>query len=143
MAIEYRLIVATRNPVEDLANRAFPDPDEHMSGTPPLLLTDLNEKYGFGVTAYAGRDGYLEAEADNGMWEWKPSAFVRFTFHMNKKASLGPSLRAMVGVVERVLDSGAEDVSLDLNGNWLLLTRIDGVVTKHKQADWWDVHGLS
>ncbi|BCY13174.1 SitI3 family protein [Actinoplanes sp. L3-i22] len=142
MAIEYRMIVAGSTPVREIATRAFPDPDERPIGTPPLLTADLKDKYGFGVTLYAGTDGYLEAETDDGMWEWEPTQFVRITFHMSKHGEMGPALAAMLAAVGRVLDSGSEDTSLDLNGSWLLLTRMGGVITRHKQAGWWEVYNL-
>ncbi|WP_436528839.1 SitI3 family protein [Actinoplanes sp. HUAS TT8] len=143
MALEYRLHVANPASVREVAARAFPEPDERPVGTPPLLTADLNEKYGFGVTLYAGQDGYIEADSGDGIWEWEPADFVRITFHMRKDGELFSPLAAMIAAVKRVLDSGSEDVSLDFNGNWLILTRIDGVVTRHRQADWWDIYRLS
>ncbi|GLW34648.1 SitI3 family protein [Actinoplanes regularis] len=142
MAIEYRLTTAGSTPLREVAARAFPDPAETPDGTSGLLVADLHDRYGFGVTIYAGENGYIEAESDGSRWEWEPAQFVSTTFRMGKEIDLERALTAMLHAVKRLLDSGAEDVALDLNGNWLLLTRVNGVITKHKRDGWWEVHGV-
>ncbi|GIE91320.1 SitI3 family protein [Actinoplanes regularis] len=142
MALEYRLTIARATTITDLAVRAFPDPAERPQGSPSLLVADLYDRYGFEVTIYAGQNGYRSAESDDGMWEWKPAEYISMSFRMDKTAHPSQTLPAMLAAVKRVLDSGAEDVALDLNGNWLLLTRVNGVITKHKRDGWWEVHGV-
>lgn len=143
MATEYQLMIAARLPVEQVAERAFPSVEMRSVGPSSPLGADLRDEYGFGVTIHAGQNGYLEAESDDGMWEWDPEDYVMVTFHVREESMTGPPLIAMLAAVGRVLETGSEDLSLDLNGSWLILTRIDGVVARHKVAEWWDVHGLS
>ena len=42
----------------------------------------------------------------------------------------------------RVLEGRPEDAALLLNGDVLLLTRVDGVLRKHNRATWWDHYGF-
>jgi hypothetical protein len=143
MAIEYRLTLAGATPISEIAARAFPDPADRPEGTPSLLAADLDLRFGFQVTVYADENGYVEAESDEEMWIWEPEEFASMTFRMDKDAEPVSALTAMLAAVRRVLDTGTEDASLDLNGSWLLLTRTGGVTMKHKLADWWAVYNLS
>ncbi|GAA4588443.1 hypothetical protein BJY16_008565 [Actinoplanes octamycinicus] len=147
MAIEYRFTIAGSTPVAEIAQRAFPYPAdrpvEYPGGKPGLLFADLRETAGFSVTIRAGENGYLQAESDDGMWEWESSIYVRMTFRLTNGADVDRALSAMLTAVQRTVKSGHEDVVLDLNGNWLLLTRIDGVLAKHKLADWWNLHQVA
>jgi hypothetical protein len=138
MATEYRLTLAGSTPVE-VAERALPDPVERPTGTPRLLAADLYDRYGFGLTVLGGQQGYLDAETDHGLWEWEPATYVDLTFRMEKNADSDRAVVAMLPVLRRVLQTGPEDAALVLNGNWLLLTRIDGVLVKHR-ASWWESH---
>jgi hypothetical protein len=134
MATEYQLTLAGSTPAE-VAARALPEPDR-PTGTPQLLAADLYERYGFELTIISGRNGYFDAESDNGMWEWEPAAYVVVTFRMEKSAESDRAVGAMLLIVRRVLHTGPEDAALVLNGNWLLLTRLEGVLVKHRES-WW------
>src|SRR5687767_6061253 len=126
MATEYRLILAGGTPVDQVAERALPEPDERPTGTPPLLAADLYQRYGFELTVRAARNGYFDAESDQGMWEWEPDTYVAVTFRMDKEADPDWPVVDMLTIVRRLLDTGSEDAALVLNGNWLLLTRFGG-----------------
>jgi hypothetical protein len=39
-----------------------------------------------------------------------------------------------------VLDTGPEDAAFFVNGDILLLTRLNGVVVKHRRDKWWAIH---
>ncbi|MEV4639149.1 SitI3 family protein [Actinoplanes sp. NPDC049548] len=137
MALEYELTLAGETPVEQIAERALPDPSERPTGTPPLLSADLYERYGFGVTVLADDDGYLEVRADQGRWEWEPASNVSLTFRMDKDAAPEWTVINMLTVIRRVLSTGPENAAFILNGNELLFTRFDGTLVKHNHADWW------
>lgn len=142
MATEYRLILAGSTPVEQVAGRALPEPDERPAGTAPLLAADLYDRYGFEVTIRAGQNGYFDAESDNGMWEWEPASYVAVTFRMEKNDDSDRALIAMLAVVRRLSDSGSEDAALVLNGNWLLFARFGGVLVKHRRT-WWETYPVA
>ncbi|MFI7598679.1 SitI3 family protein [Actinoplanes sp. NPDC049681] len=137
MAIEYALTLAGSTPVERVAKRALPGLDERPTGTPPLLSADLWERYGFQVTVYAGRHGYLDAETDDGSLTWKPKTYVSVGFRMDKFADFQWSIPHMLTIVRRVMTGGGEDAMLTFNGDYALLTRFAGKLAKHRREDWW------
>jgi hypothetical protein len=137
MALEYELTLAGSPPVAQVAERALPDVADRPTGTARLLTRDLYERYGFHVSVSAGADGYVSAESDDGLWEWEPATYVSVTFNLNKVADRKPAVENMLTVVRRVLDSGTEDAALVLNGDVLLLTRLDGVLREHHRDTWW------
>jgi hypothetical protein len=137
MALEYSFTLAGDIPVNRVAERALPDPAERPTGTAPLLSADLYDRYGFGVTVLAGRNGYFAAEGDAGMCEWEPAAYVSVDFRMDKFADPEWQVRNMLTVVQRLLRSGPEDAALTLNGDYQLLTRRNGTLLKHRYATWW------
>lgn len=143
MATEYRLTLAGNTPVEQVAQRALPDPEDRPTGIPPLLAADLYDRYGFEVTVRAAANGYFDAESDNGMWEWEPAAYVAVTFRMEQNADSDRALVNMLLTVRRVLRTGPEDAALVLNGNWLLLTRLGGVLVRHRRDKWWDTYAAA
>src|SRR4051794_20081641 len=126
MALEYTLTLGGTTPVNQVAERAMPDPGERPTGTAPLLAADLYERYGFELVVVAGEDGYLPGAADDGSRDWEPAAYVALTFGMDKFAARGWVVTNILTVVRRVLDSGTEDAALVLNGDVLLLTRFGG-----------------
>jgi hypothetical protein len=136
MALEYDLTLAGNAPVEEVARRAFPDLEDRPTGAEPPLWAALWEKYGFGVTVYAGKNRYINVETDDGMWEWEPEESVAASFRMDKFADFHWEVVNMLTVVRRVLDTGSEDTVLVLNGDVLLLSRFDGVLVKHRRS-WW------
>ncbi|AGZ46444.1 SitI3 family protein [Actinoplanes friuliensis] len=137
MALEYRLVLAGDTPVEQVAGRAFPDPEELPTGVIPLLTADLFDRYGFSVAVRAGRNGYVDVESDEGSWEWEPEAYVSLSFRMDKFADQPPLVINMLTAIRRVLNTGSEDAAFILNGDVLLLTRFDGKPVKHRRT-WWE-----
>jgi hypothetical protein len=49
----------------------------------------------------------------------------------------------MLVAVRRMLLTGREDAALVLNGNWLLLNRVDGVLVKHRRDTWWQTYAAA
>jgi hypothetical protein len=137
MAIEYRLTLDGTTPVEQVAQRALPDPQERPTGTPPLLGVNLDQRYGFAVTIRAGQNGYIEVESDHGMWEWEPQDYVAVTFRLDKEADTEWAVVNMLTIVRRVLETGPEDATLVLNGDYLLFRRVHGALIKHRES-WWN-----
>jgi hypothetical protein len=146
MAIEYRLTMAGDIPVEQLAECAVPDLAERPAPTeaPHLLTVDLYDRCGFALIVRSGSNGYYEAEDDDGSsWEWEPDTYVNATFRMAKEEHIDKGIPNMLMVVARLLAGRTEDSALILNGDVLLLTRIDGVIRKHRRALWWDHYGIN
>lgn len=137
MALEYRLTLAGSTPVEQVAQRALPDPGERPTGTPPVLSAELWDQYGFSVTVRAGKNGYFAVESDNGMWEWEPHTYVSLGFRMDKFDDFDREISNMLTIVRRVLETGSEDAILVVNSDYLLLTRLDGELVKHRHEGWW------
>ena len=134
MAIEYDLTLAGSTPLEQVAERAFPDHGERPVGTAPLLTATLP---GFGVTVFAGADAYIDVATDEGPWTWEPPTYVTIGFRLDKFADRSRAVLGMLTAVRRVLAGGPEDAALVLNGDILLLTRLDGALTKHHRDTWW------
>lgn len=146
MAIEYRLTLEGDIPLEQVAALAVPEADEvlQLPGSPRVLTADLNERLGYLVTIFPGRDGYYDAEDDNGgLWEWEPEVYVNVMFHMRKNEQSNRGTLNMVAAVARILDGRPEDAALVLNGNWLLLIRVGGLVRKCRSAAWWSHYGVN
>ncbi|GIF98202.1 SitI3 family protein [Catellatospora citrea] len=141
MGIDYTLTLAGDPPVEQLAQRALPDPAERPAGTPPLLSVNLDAARGFAVSVLARRNGYVDVTADHGQWVWQPKLCVSLTFHMDKQADPVWAVGGMLDVVGRVLHTGPEDATLVLNGDRLLLHRAGGALVRHR-ASWWDNYGV-
>ncbi|MDG4793474.1 SitI3 family protein [Micromonospora sp. WMMD1082] len=145
MAIEYRLTLAGPIPLEQVAELAAPNGvDESIRpGYPRLLGADLAHTSGYSLSIYAGSNGYLDAEDDDGsQWEWEPDTYVNIVFHMPKDDFLPAATPNMVTAVARVLAGRPEDAALILNGNWLLLTRVAGTLRKHRPS-WWDTYDIT
>ena len=137
MSIDCRLTLACDTPIEEVAKRALPDPESRPTGTPPLLSANLSAEQGFDVTVRAGRNGYVDASSDQGLWEWEPETYVSVAFRWNKFTDFDRLVVNMLTIVRRVLESGDEDAAFVLNGDILLLTRFDGVLVKHHRERWW------
>lgn len=140
MAIEYDLTLAGNTPIEQLAERALPEPAERPTGTTPFLTADLDDKYGFDVTVAIGSDAYINVETDSGNWTWEPATFAAVRFGMDKFADADWAVTNMITVVRRVLDTGTEDAVLVVNGDVLLLSRLDGRLVRHNRDRWWSYH---
>lgn len=137
MSLDYRLTLAGSTPVEQVAERALPEPDERPVGTAPLLSVNLYERYGFGVTVRGGLNGYVDAVSDDGTFEWEPKYYMSVMFHVDKFAERAQVVINMVTIVRRVLATGPENAVFVFNGDLLLLTRFDGNVVKHARDKWW------
>ena len=133
MGIDYELILEADLPLEKIAALVVSETDgmSQLPGSPRVLTADLNERLGYSVSIFPGRDGYYDAEADDGVqWEWEPEAYIDVTFHMTKNDLSDRGTLNMVAAVARVLDGRPENAALTLDGNWLLLTRMDGAIRK-------------
>jgi hypothetical protein len=137
MSVDYRLTLGGNPPVNQVAERALPDPGERPTGVPPILSVNLYEKYGFGVNVRTGRNGYVDAESDDGLWEWEPAEYAAVAFQMDKFADPAWKVTNMLTIVRRVLDTGPEDAALVLNGDVLIFTRFSGTLIKHNREKWW------
>ncbi|MFY1597015.1 SitI3 family protein [Micromonospora sp. WMMD737] len=140
MSITYRLTLAGDIPLELVAELAAPGAAE--TPTPAgnrLLSANLNEECGYVVSITSGSHGYYGAEDDGGVqWEWEPETYVDIGFHMRKDTLTDKGRPHMLRTVGRVLASRPEDAALVLNDNWLMLTRVNGVLRRHNEADWYD-----
>ncbi|WP_433388559.1 SitI3 family protein [Micromonospora sp. KLBMP9576] len=139
MSITYRLTLAGDIPLERVAELVAPGATE--TPTPAgnrLLSANLDEECGFVVSITSGGDGYYEAEADDVRWTWEPETHVDVGFHMRKDALAELGRPHMVRTVGRVLANRTEDAALVFNDDWLMLTRVHGVIRRHNEADWYD-----
>ncbi|MEW2383671.1 SitI3 family protein [Micromonospora sp. NPDC047707] len=143
MSIGYRLTLAGDIPLRHVADLAAPDATE--TPTPAghqLLSSDLYEERGYLVTISSGRNGYYDAEDDDDAhWEWEPEVYVDIGFDMRTDDMADKGVPNMVTTVARVLADRPEDAALVLNGNCLLLTRVDGTLRKHR-PQWWAHYGV-
>jgi hypothetical protein len=138
MTTEYRLTLAGATPAEVVALRALPDGWEcHTPVRTPVWSNESADALGFEVGVHAGANGYFDAEADDGHWQWEPAAYVAVTFAVNQDADPERAVLAMLTVIRRVLDTGPEDAAFVLNGDRLLLRRTSGRLVKHTRAAWW------
>jgi len=138
VALEYRLILAGETPVNQVAERAFPEPGDRPTGVASRLTADHQQKYGFGTTIATGRDGYFDLEADGESWEWEPESYTRVEFRLDKSADPLWAVTNMLAVIRRLLDTGPEDATFDFNGDLLLFVRRNAELTKHRRATWWE-----
>jgi hypothetical protein len=140
VAIEYRLTLAGDIPLEQVAAIAAPNATETSSPAGNRLLSaDLNEERGYSVSITSGTHGYYDAEDDEGAtWEWEPDRYVDINFRISKNDPTDMGTPNMVSAVAQVLTGRPEDVALVLNGNYLLLTRVNGKLRKHNLATWYD-----
>ncbi|MEE6262289.1 SitI3 family protein [Plantactinospora sonchi] len=144
MAVEYRLTLAGDIPLEEVASLAAPEAIETPAspGRSRVLTADLYERNGYAISVYGGRHGYYDAERDDGShWEWEPEAYVNVGFRMGKDEPRDDATPNMVATVARILAARKEDAAFVLNGNWLLLTRVDGALRKHRPT-WWHNYGV-
>lgn len=140
MSVTYRLTLAGEIPVKRVAECAIPDLPERAGqpDSPDRLSVGLYEQRGFWLSVRSGRAGYYDAADDDGeRWEWKPAAYVNVTFALSKDDPTDRGTSNMIGAVARVLAGLPEDAALLLNGDVLLLTRVDGALRKHNRTTWW------
>ncbi|WP_432049845.1 SitI3 family protein [Verrucosispora sp. NA02020] len=144
MAVEFRLVLAGDPPVAEVAALTAADPREvpRPTSNPVLFSARLYDQRGYAITVRSGSDGYWEAEADGeDRWEWEPATYVSVSFSMRADDIVEKGIPNMVAAVRRVLASCTEDAALVQDGNYLLLTRTDGVVRIHR-LDWWHHYHL-
>jgi hypothetical protein len=140
VAIEYRLTLAADIPLEQVAALAAPNATESSSPAGNRLLSaDLIDECGYSVSITSGSHGYYDAEDDGGAaWEWEPDRYVDVNFRMSKNDPTDRGTPNMASAVARILAGRPEDAALVLNGNYLLLTRVNGAVRKHNLTTWYD-----
>jgi hypothetical protein len=140
MSIDYRLTLAGDIPLEHVAELAAPGATETSTISGKRMLTaSFYEERGYGVDITSGTDGYYDAQDDDeSLWVWEPDAYVDISFHMRKDQLTEIGVPNMLTDVARVLAGRPEDAALVLNGNWVLLTRINGTLRKHNLAEWYD-----
>jgi len=139
MATNFRLTIATDIPLEQAANLAAPEATEKpaVPGHSRYFSADLYQQRGYAVTISGGRNGYYSAEDDNGNeYEWEPETYINISFHMRNGMG-DEDVSSMLTTVTRILASRPEDAALIQDGNWLLLTRLDGKLRKHNLSDFW------
>ncbi|RLK09786.1 hypothetical protein DER29_6348 [Micromonospora sp. M71_S20] len=144
MAVEFRLILAGDPSVHAIAALTATDPSEKPQPTsnPRLFTARLYDQRGYAVTIRSGTHGYYEAETDgDSCWEWEPETYVNVTFSMGADDLADKGIPNMVAAVARVLAGRDEDAALIQDGNYLLLTRTDGVIRTHRTS-WWDHYHL-
>ncbi|MFC3504674.1 SitI3 family protein [Micromonospora krabiensis] len=140
MSIDYALTLEGGIALERLAEVVAPHTAELRSPAGGRLLTaDLNDEFGYTVTITSGSDGYYAAEDDGGsLWQWEPDQYVDITFHLRKDTVAEQGRPNMLRAVAAILGRWTrEDAALLLNGDWLMLTRVDGRFRKHNAADWY------
>lgn len=144
IGIGYRLTLAGDIQLGALAEIAEPG----VTATPlstnnDLLSANLYRRRGYLLYVSAGTNGYYDAEDDGDTcWEWKPPEYVNISFDMAKNDATDQDVPNMVSTVARVLTGTTEDAALVLNGDWLLLTRLDGKLRVHHRSQWWIHHGV-
>ncbi|WP_434740413.1 SitI3 family protein [Micromonospora sp. SH-82] len=140
MGVEYRLTLAGGLSLDEVAALVAPHAKETTtSGGDRLLSTPTEDEPGYGVSIIEDREGWHEAESDDGqLWRWEPGRCVDVTFYMDKFADREGARGHMLRTVATVLAHRTEDAALTLNGDWLMLTRVNGKVLLHNAADWYD-----
>jgi hypothetical protein len=139
---EYRLTVSGPTPVGQVAERALGDPRVPLTPLKHVLTADLRATHGFSLSAYEVRDGYFSAAGETegaDELEWEIPIGVSVNYNLVKDPD--PQARAEQAVlasVAHVLATGTEDLTLLLNGNYLLLTRVGGIVHKFSRDTWWN-----
>ncbi|MFY1700215.1 SitI3 family protein [Micromonospora sp. WMMA1923] len=144
MAVEFRLVLAGDPPINEIAALTAAEPAEtpQPAFKPGVYTARLYDQRGYAIAVRAGSNGYYEAETDgDARWEWEPDTYVNVTFSMRADDLVDKGIPNMVTAVARVLAGGDEDAALIQDGNYLYLTRTDGVIRKH-HPNWWNHYHL-
>jgi hypothetical protein len=140
MATECSLILAGNSPIDAFLSRLFPSgasqPDFHVSGR--VWIADLHERMGFELRLLQGAQGYFGAEAGEEYWTWELNNYLNLGFRFDKFFPRDVSLRHMLQMVARILETGDEDAAMIQNGNELLLFRKAGKLTRFRAQGFWD-----
>jgi hypothetical protein len=136
MALEYDLTLLTADGPGQVAGRAFPG--QPTTTWEHLLTINLYDSQGFYVTIRRDDTGYVGGVDDDGDWEWDHGrSAVRVAFRLDRDHGVSADV-LVTRAVARVLATGEEDAVFDINGDTVLLTRLDGVQRKHHRRTWWD-----
>ena len=137
MAVEYDLTLITDASPGQVAERAFPG--QPTTPWKHLLLIDLYDSQGFEVTIMDDDLPFVDGVGDDGAWEWDHHrAAVNVGFRLDRDRGVSEDTLLVTRAVARVLATGEEDAVFRVNGDTLLLTRLDGVQRKHHRPTWWD-----
>ncbi|MDA0172607.1 SitI3 family protein [Solirubrobacter taibaiensis] len=132
MALQYTLVVLGPATPEQLWSRlhdASPEPTIDKG----VLRADERDEVGYIVTVRRAQDGYYEYGDDLRT----PRDYVRVGFRVADRDGSPPALaRNLLGLVQNVLDSGDEDLWLDINGEELILERVGGEVRRVPAGFW-------
>ncbi|WP_434740416.1 SitI3 family protein [Micromonospora sp. SH-82] len=141
MGIEFRLILAGDISIRRVAELVAPDAVEDQTASGDLMLSSgIDDTLGYGIDILSGQRGYFDAEDDDGsVWVWEPDSFLQVDYVMRKDVIAERGVPAMLRSVSELLDRQPEDAALVLNANYLLLTRVDGVLRRHRPS-WWQHH---
>ena len=145
MAVEFRLTLAGDVPlthVADLVATNAVERPQPNDTNPQLLSARLYDTCGYALSVNAGTNGYFDADDDGSRWEWEPQTFVDIDFSMRAEDIVDRGIPAMIKAVARVLVGRQEDAALVQDGNWLLLTRIEGQIRRHNPS-WWSHYGVT
>ncbi|WP_434740414.1 SitI3 family protein [Micromonospora sp. SH-82] len=142
MGINFRLILAGDIPPSRVARVVAPHAvDARTTSGRPMLRSGLDDTLGYGIDILSGQRGYFDAEDEDGsVWVWEPDAYLQVDYVMRKDVIAERGVPAMLRSVSELLERQPEDAALVLNANWLLLTRVDGVLRRHRPS-WWQHHG--
>ncbi|TDB88934.1 hypothetical protein E1091_14975 [Micromonospora fluostatini] len=144
MGVEFRLILAGAPPVDEVAalTAATPDETPQPASKPGLLIARLYDQRGYAISVRAGTHSYYGAQADNdALWEWEPDTYVNVTFSLRADDLADKGIPNMAAAVLRILAGRSEDAALIQDGNYLLLTRTNGVTRTHR-THWWNHYHL-
>ncbi|MEU7934952.1 SitI3 family protein [Micromonospora echinofusca] len=120
------------------------DPREEPQPTSDrrLFTARLFDQRGYAISLRSGAHGYYEADTDgDSRWEGEPETYLNVTFSMHADDLVDKGIPNMVTTVARVLAGRNEDAALIQDGNYLLLTRTNGVIRTHRTS-WWNHYHL-
>ncbi|GAA3247026.1 SitI3 family protein [Dactylosporangium siamense] len=138
MGIEYRLTLSVPSPVTEVARRAVGDPGVPLTPYEHLLTADLNTSHGYSLSVGPVLDAYFEAVGDAGLQSWEVAKGVSITYAVTSDATWRARAQQNILIsVAGVLATGPEDVTLIHNHDYLILTRVGGVVHKFRRDTWW------
>jgi hypothetical protein len=143
MSVDYSLTLATDSTAAQVAARALPDQTGWTSDGNSALTVNLHQTLGIDLSVWRDRHGYVDAASDEGLFEWEPDPFVMVIFDLDGPISQEQATANMISIVRHVLHTGAEDATLVINGDLLLLARLAGKFVKHNREQWWRHYPLA
>lgn len=142
MSLDYTLYLLTVTPPETIAARMFPD-NATVTFEEGLHI-DLPEEQRVSATIVKPRDrdqrpAYIEVEGDPGeRLERELPSCVRVSFAFWGETETPAAWNALRAVA-RATATGTEDLYYTQNQDYLLLTRLDGQLRKHR-PQWWALY---